>query len=356
MSHQVPVFTGDDASPEAVHATLDVLDVLDADLDLWVQDVSGHEAALRDWTVPDEVVETVDRADAVLFGAASGVHLPILYHLRFAYGGGMHGSVRPLRYLPGSASPLAEPDDLDCLLVRETRQGLYFAGEGDLADLQEAMADLVGQRHRTPVTAFEDGKFAARVVTEDYIRDLAGLACDRALARFDPPVRLTCATKANVLTETDGLFRDVVLDVTDSRAGVTVEHQHVDDTASRLLTDPGRYDVVVTPYLAGDLLSGVGAAAAGGLGTAPSGCYGANVAYFEPNHGTAPDVAGEGVVNPTGTLRSAAMLLDYLDEDAAATRLRKAIWGIYAAGEPLTPDQGGSASTDAFARAVAARC
>lgn len=355
MTHRIPVFEGDDASPEAVRATCDVLFDLDADLDLRVQDVAPHEAALRDWSVPDELRDPIDRADAVLFGSASEVHLPILYHLRFEYGGGMYGSVRPLRYLPGAASPLADPSDLDCLLVRETRQGLYFAGEGDLRGLQEAMPDLVGQRHGTPVTAFGDGKFAARVVTEDYVRDLAELACDLAVERFDPPVRLTCATKANVLTETDGLFRDVVLAAAADRDGVVVDHQHVDDTANRLLVDPGRYDAVVTPYFAGDLLSGVGAAAAGGLGTAPSGCYGADAAYFEPNHGTAPDVAGEGVVNPTGTMRSAAMLLDHLDERAAATRLREAIRDVYAAGEPLTPDQGGSASTGEFAAAVAAR-
>lgn len=356
MTHHVPVFEGDGASPEAVRATCDVLDRLDADLDLQVQDVTPYEAALCEWTVPDAVADPIDRADAVLFGAASEVHLPILYYLRFEYGGGMYGSVRPLRYLPGSASPLAAPADLDCILVRETRQGLYFAGEGDLADLQAAMPDLVGQRHGTPITAFGDGTFAARVVTDEDVRDLAEFTCDLAAASdYDLPVRLTCATKANVLTETDGLFRDVVLDVAEGRSGVAVEHQHVDDVGHRLLTDPERYDVILTPYFAGDLLSGVGAGAAGGLGVAPSGCYGAGAAYFEPNHGTAPDVAGEGVVNPTATMLSAAMLLEYLDEDGAATRLRDAISAVYAAGEPLTPDQGGTASTDEVASAVADR-
>lgn len=195
MTHRISLYVGDDTSPEAVRATCDVPD----DLDLRVQDVSAHEAALRDWTVTDGAVESVDRAVAVLFGAASEVHLPFLYHLRFAYGGGMSGSVRPFRHLPGSARPLTAPDDLDCLLARETRQGLYFAGEGDLVDLQTATADLVGQRHATPVTDFGDGAFAARVVTEDYTRDPAalteplsppGVASRRALSDLRRPDRL----------------------------------------------------------------------------------------------------------------------------------------------------------------------
>ena len=356
MTHDVCIFEGDGASPEAVSPTVDVLDRLDCDVAFRHPAVDGHEDELRAWEVPDEIVDAIEGADTVLFGAASDVHMPILYYLRFVYGGGMYGSVRPCSYLPGARSPLASPEALDVTLVRETRQGLYFAGEGDLSELQAAMPELTGQRHGTKVTEFGDGAFAARVVTDAYVRDLAAFTFELARAsRHADPVRVTCATKANVLTRTDGLFRDVVREVADAYDDVLLEHQHTDDVGYRLLADPGRYDVILAPYFAGDLLSGVGAGAVGGLGVAPTGCYGADAAYFEPAHGTAPDVAGEGVVNPTATMRSAAMLLEYLDERAAATRLREAIASVYEAGAPLTPDQGGSASTTEFAAAVERR-
>ncbi len=128
----------------------------------------------------------------------------------------------------------------------------------------------------------------------------------------------------------------------------------VDDCAHRLVRDPQRFDVLVLPNLYGDILSDAAAGLTGGLGVAASGCYGRDYAYFESAHGTAPDIAGQGIVNPTATLLSAAMMLEHLALNEQAADLRRAIDQVYADGRALTPDQGGAASTLDFCNAVVA--
>ena len=118
------------------------------------------------------------------------------------------------------------------------------------------------------------------------------------------------------------------------------------------MANPSQFDVVVMPNLYGDLLSDAAAGTIGGLGLAPSGCYGEHYAYFESAHGTAPDIAGRNIINPTATLLSAALMLEYLGWQDVADRLEAAITRIYAEGQVLTPDQGGSSSTTDFCRAV----
>jgi isocitrate/isopropylmalate dehydrogenase len=134
---------------------------------------------------------------------------------------------------------------------------------------------------------------------------------------------------------------------------VTFEVRIIDDLAHRLVAHAHELDVVLLPNLYGDILSDAAAALVGGLGLAPSGCYGERYAYFEPAHGTAPDIAGKNVINPTATLLSGALLLEYLGFAAEARRLEQSIDAIYADGRMLPPDQGGSTSTSDFCAAVA---
>src|SRR5262245_60486396 len=156
-----------------------------------------------------------------------------------------------------------------------------------------------------------------------------------------------------MLPQSDGLFRTVALDAARSYPDIAFESFIVDDFARRLVADPHALDVVVMPNLYGDILSDAAAGLVGGLGLAPSGCYGDDYAYFESVHGTAPDIAGRNVINPTATILSAAMMLDYLGLAEPARRLAAAVTRVYAAGEHLTVDQGGAASTTAFCEAVA---
>lgn len=354
---RICVFEGEDAAPEAVRPTVDLLEGLEPDLEFVHPTVEAHAEELASGRLPDELREEIETADTVLFGSARETYLPVIRYLRNEYGGGLPANVRPVRYLPGARSPLADPTGIDYAIVRENLQGLYFRAEGDLDELHASSLDL-GGANRAP-EELGDGTYAVRVASEANLRWLASFACELAEARAaertdDGTATLTCATKSNVLPETDGLFERVV-EETATGYDLRYEHLHADDLGQQLVIDPGRFDVIVTPNLAGDLLSDVGAGTVGGLGLAPSGCYGPEAAYFEPVHGTAPDIAGENVINPTATLLSAAMLLEYVDREEAADRLERAIAAVYADGEALTPDQGGSASTTEMVEAVADR-
>jgi isocitrate/isopropylmalate dehydrogenase len=156
-----------------------------------------------------------------------------------------------------------------------------------------------------------------------------------------------------MLARTDGLFRDVAQRVAGENQDIEFELLFVDDFANRLVGRPQQFDVVLLPNLYGDILSDAAAALAGGLGLAASGCYGSDFPYFEPVHGTAPDL-GRQQVNPTATILSAAMMLEYLGFGEVAQQLRTAVERVYACGGPLTADQGGTATTDGFRDAVAA--
>jgi isocitrate/isopropylmalate dehydrogenase len=198
-----------------------------------------------------------------------------------------------------------------------------------------------------------DGAYALRIVTEANVRRLGSIVSGFAETHFDHrPVTLTCATKSNILGGTDGLFDAVLEDAVADSGVVEFEHLHVDNAGAQMVGDPRRFDLVVTTNAPGDILSDVGVATVGGLGLAPSGVFGEDVAYFEPVHGTAPDIAGQGIINPTATILSAVMMLRYLGFADAANRLEGAVETVYAEGAVLTPDQGGSASTTEMVEAI----
>lgn len=163
---------------------------------------------------------------------------------------------------------------------------------------------------------------------------------------------VTIGVKDNVLRRCDGLFRDVALEVLKEYPDVKVETCIVDALFHRMVTNPRSLDVVLLPNLYGDILADGASGLIGGLGVAPSACIGDHYAYFEPVHGTAPDIEGKGIINPTATLLALAMALDYLGFSEAAGKLETAIEAAYVSGEALTPDQGGRAGTDDFCRAV----
>jgi isocitrate/isopropylmalate dehydrogenase len=285
-----------------------------------------------------------------LFGATSGASGAALFYLR--WGKQTYANVRPTRFRPGFSSPLADPDGIDFVIVRENLEDLYVSVEGDLAAL--APLELVSATQRTKVHELGAGRFAVKAITEAgserVIRFAFELARKRAAAGHEGKV--TVGAKTNMLPQTDGLFARIGRQVAEEYPDVTHESYIIDDLAHRLVGRPKSFDVVVMPNLYGDVLSDAAAALAGGLGLAPSGCYGDDYAYFESAHGTAPDIAGQGIVNPTATLLSAAMLVDHLGMAEQSARLEAAIDAAYADGSVLTPDQGGKASTTEFAEAV----
>ena len=342
---------GEDAAPEAVRPSVALVERLGLDIE-WLRPPVGQRGLdERGSAFPEEAREAIDRSDATLFGATSGPSAAALLYLR--WGRATYANVRPARYFPGCRSPLAHPEDVDLVIVRENLEDLYVGVEGDLGTL-----DGLGLRSltaRRPVAELAPGRFALKVITEvgcDRVARFAFELARRGRARGRPG-RVACATKHNMLPRSDGLFRERVERMARSFPDVPLECFIVDDFAQRLVTEPGRFDVVVLPNLYGDILSDLAGGVVGGLGLAPSGCYGDDYAYFESAHGTAPDLVGRDAINPTATLLSAAMMLDYLGFADAAARLEGAVVRTYAEGRALTRDQGGTASTGAFCEAVA---
>ncbi len=353
MTKRVVIIEGEDASPEAVRPTVDLVDRLQVEIE-WVRPPVGETALARGLAAfPDEARAAIDESDATLFGATSGKSVPALLYLR--WGRDTYANVRPSRFFPGCQSPLREPEGLDLVIVRENIEDLYIAAEGDVADL--APLGLTSRFSGKPVVEFQPGKYAIKVITEKGTERVARHAFELAQRRKKQghPGRLTCTSKYNVLSQTDGLFRDVTERVAADYPDVAFDTLIVDDFAHKLVKHSKAFDVIVIPNLYGDILSDAAAGLVGGLGVAPSGCYGADYAYFESVHGTAPDIAGKNIINPTATILSAAMMLDYLGFSEAAGTLERAVAETYAEGSVKTPDQGGTASTIEFCAAVASR-
>jgi isocitrate/isopropylmalate dehydrogenase len=341
---RVAVIPGDDAAPEAMSATLRVLRALDPPVDWDVLPVGAELARLPEAEREAFVNARIDAADTVLFGSTNGT-TPGILHMR--WGRGTYANVRPIRWRPGFRSPLARPEGIDYVIVRENLEDMYVGVMGAYADL--ARSGLVGPRARVPAT--RDARWAAKVITREGTERVARFACELALRRGR---KLTVSAKTNMLPTTDRWFCELVREVARGYPDLALEQFIVDDMAHRLVMRPHDLDVLLLPNLYGDLLSDEGAATIGGLGLAPSGCYGDGFAYFESAHGTAPDIAGRGWINPTATLLSAALLLEHVGLAEPARRLDAAISRVYAEGKRITRDQGGAASTEEFADGVIA--
>jgi 3-isopropylmalate dehydrogenase len=345
---KVVVLPGDDTAPETVYAALEVIRALEAGVDFvefppgeqWVRGETDKAAR-----------NAIDSSDSTLFGSTSGRTNAITY---LRWGKRTYANLRPCRYLKGFRSPLKDPDGIDFVIVRENLEDLYLGLEGPL----EALAPLHPHSRilRAELDTSQRGKYAIKVITEHNTRKIADFTCRLALRRKREgyPGKITCTSKYNMLREADGFFRQIVEETAAGYPELKYEQFIVDDFARRLVQSPQDFDVVVMPNLYGDILSDAAAGTIGGLGLAPSGCYGDDYAYFESVHGTAPDIKGMGIINPTATMLSAAMMLDYLGFSEKSRRFENAIRKVYGDGKILTPDQGGSARTADFTRAVIA--
>jgi len=348
---RVVVIEGEESAPEAVRPSVELIDRLGVDIE-WLHPPVGQRGLDECGSLfPDEARAAIDASDATLLGATSGKGAPALFYLR--WGKQTYANVRPSRYLPGCLSPLAHPEGIDFVIVRENLEDLYVGVEGDLKDLSPL--GLSSFTAGAPVSELAPGHFALKVITEAGSDRVARFAFELARTRkaHGRPGRVTCGTKHNMLPQSDGLFRQRVEKVAHQYPDIELQTFIIDDFARRLVAEPHSLDVVVLPNLYGDILSDAAAGLIGGLGLAASGCYGDDYAYFESAHGSAPDIAGQNVINPTATLLSATMMLDRLGFPEAARRLESAIGQVYADGRQVTRDQGGSATTTEFCAAIA---
>lgn len=326
MTYRICLIEGDGIGREVIPAGRRLLQATGLDWE-FVQAEAGWDCFRKHGTaLPEATAEAVAGAQATLFGAVSspseptpGYRSPIVA-LRRRFG--LFANLRPIRSLPVSASR----QGIDLLIVRENTEGLY------------------SDRERTE----GDTAIAERVITRAASERIARAAFELARRRRR---RVTVVHKANILRKTCGLFRRAALEVAQDFPDVQVADELVDACAMRLVSNPERYDVIVTTNLFGDILSDVAAALVGGLGVAPSGNLGGHIGIFEPVHGSAPDIAGRGIANPTATFLAAAMMLDFLGECDAAASIREAVDETLRGAE-LTPDLGGCATTESFTLAV----
>ena len=291
--------------------------------------------------MPPDGLDRLRGSDAILLGAVGRPDVPdhvslwgLLIPIRRAFR--QYVNLRPVRLLPGVVSPLRDvaPADLDLVVVRENNEGEYSEIGGRL--YQGTPDEL----------AVQQATFTRRG-TERVI----GYACDLAASRSG---RLTSATKSNGIIHTMPFWDEVFAEQLEAHPGLDADQLHIDALAAMLVLRPGRFDVIVASNLFGDILSDLVAAVAGSIGVAPS----ANLnperelpSMFEPVHGSAPDIAGQGIANPVGAIWSGAMLLEHLGEDEAAAAVMAAVERAMAAGA-RTRDLGGSASTNEVASAV----
>jgi isocitrate/isopropylmalate dehydrogenase len=342
------VLPGDDEAPQTVYAALEVIRALGPEIE-FVEFPTG-EHWVRGET--DKAARAaIDASDSTLFGSTSGKTTSINY---LRWGKQTFANVRPCRYMTGFKSPLAQPEGIDYVIVRENLEDLYLGLEGPLEAL--APLHLHSRILRADLDTSVRGKYAVKVITEKATRRVARFACELARKRkaAGHPGKLTCTSKYNMLRESDGFFRQLVEETAADYPDIKYEQFIVDDFARRIVQSSHSLDVVVMPNLYGDILSDAAAGTIGGLGLAPSGCYGDGYAYFESVHGTAPDILGMGIINPTATMLSATMMLEYLGFAEESRRFENAIRKVYGAGKTLTTDQGGSAKTTEFTAAVIA--
>ncbi|MWG35690.1 isocitrate/isopropylmalate dehydrogenase family protein [Halomarina oriensis] len=324
MSYDIAVVPGDGVGREVTPATVRVLESLDVPFSFTEYEAGDGTLAEAGEALPEVTSQGVESADATLFGAAGESAADVILPLRETVGS--FANVRPVRAYPGVD---ALQPETDLVFVRENTEGVYTGIEDEIT---EGVTTLT------------------RVVTDDASRRIAAFGFDYAEQRG---ADVTVAHKANVMRVTDGQFLDSVRAVGDER-GAEYDELLMDALAMHLVQRPADFDVVLCPNLAGDLLSDLAAGLVGGLGLLPSANVGTDNALFEPVHGSAPDIAGQGVANPAATMLSAALMLEWLGEDEAGRRVRDAVEGVLSDG-PRTPDLGGEAATEDVTEAVVER-
>jgi len=310
---KLAIVGGDGIGPEVVAEAVKVLDAVVPGVQKATYDLGARRFHATGELLPDSVLAELREYDAILLGAVGDPSVPsgvlergLLLRLRFELD--HHVNLRPGRLYPGVSSPLAGNPDIDFVVVREGTEGPY-AGNGG--------AIRAGTPNEIATEVSVNTAFGVRRVVQ--------YAFERALQRRK---HLTLVHKTNVLNFSGKLWSRIVAEVGEEYPDVEVAYQHVDAATIFMVTDPGRFDVIVTDNLFGDIITDLAAAVCGGIGLAASGNIDAtrtNPSMFEPVHGSAPDIAGQGIADPTAAIMSVALLLAHLGQDEAAARVDRAV-------------------------------
>ncbi|OFT62812.1 3-isopropylmalate dehydrogenase [Corynebacterium sp. HMSC05E07] len=311
---KLAVIGGDGIGPEVTAEALKVLRAVRDDVEVTDYDLGARRYLRNGELLTENDLASLREHDAILLGAigAPGEVAPgilergLLLKMRFALD--HHVNLRPAKLYPTSTSPLANPGQIDFVVVREGTEGLYCGNGGTLRE---------GTEHEVASEVSQNTRFGVERVVRD--------AFERAMGRRK---HVTLVHKTNVLVNAGGLWQRTVDEVAAEYPEVTVDYNHIDAATIYMVTDPARYDVIVTDNLFGDILTDLAGAVTGGIGLAASGnidASGKNPSMFEPVHGSAPDIAGQGSADPTAAILSAAMLLRHLGDEENAARVEEAV-------------------------------
>ena len=359
MSHQVTLIPGDGIGPEISDAMVKVVEATGVSIDWHVQEAGAHVMEADGTPLPERVLDSVRETGTAIKGpvttpVGSGFR-SVNVALRRAFD--LYACVRPCLSMPGDGSRY---DGVDLVIVRENTEDLYAGiefdegSEGAKQIMETVAAAGAG-------TIKPDSAISLKPISVSGSERIVRYAFD--YARKNGRHKVTAVHKANIMKCTDGLFLHTAEKVAAEYPDIEFNAKIVDATCMGLVQDPNDFDVLVLPNLYGDIVSDLCAGLVGGLGLAPGSNIGAEQAIFEATHGSAPDIAGQDIANPTAMILSAAMMLDHLGEKAAADNVRTAVRETLAAGEQVTADikraltgsTSGAVGTRAYGEAVAER-
>jgi len=330
-THTITLIPGDGIGPEVARATCEVIEAAGVKVTWETHNAGAEVAALRGTTLPDDVLESIRKNKVALKGP---IGTPIgkgfrSVHVTLRQALDLYANVRPVRSLPG-VEPRFEGTDM--VIVRENTEDLY-------AGLELMIMPGIAQ--------------SIKLITERGCTRIVEYAFDYAMRMGRK--RVTVVHKANIMKLSDGLLLEVFRRIAQKFPRIEPAEMIVDACAMQMVKNANKLDVVVTENLYGDILSDLGAGLCGGLGIVPGANIGEAGAVFEAVHGTAPDIAGQGIANPTALIQSAVMMLHHLGEGAAAQRIENAIIAVYREGSVKTGDLGGTATTRQFTDALCKR-
>ncbi len=331
MTHRITLLPGDGIGPEVVQATLTVLDATGVALEWDVHDKVGADA-MEEYGVPlpEPVVESIKANKIALKGPITtpvgkgfkSVNVQLRQKLD------LYASVRPCRTVPGIQTRF---ENVDLTIFRENTEGLYSGIEN--YDERLEVADSIARITR---------RGSSRIIRFCF-----------EYARRHRQRKVTLVHKANILKVTSGMFLQIGRDLAQEYPEIEFQDRIIDNMCMQLVVNPEKYQNIVTTNLFGDILSDLAAGLVGGLGVVAGANIGDDYAVFEAVHGSAPDIAGKGLANPTALIRSAEMMLRHLDETKAATAIQQALYDTFVEARCLTRDLGGSSSTMEYADCVA---
>ena len=328
MKHTITLIPGDGIGPEIIAATVRIIEATGVDIE-WETHILGAQAQEKfGTTLPESTIESIKRNKVALKGPQMTPigkgFTSVNVGLRKALD--LYANVRPIKALPNI--PCRYPD-LDLVVMRENTEDLY-------AGLEHVVVPGVVE--------------SLKIITEKASTRIAQYGFEYAKANGRKKV--TAVHKANIMKLSDGLFLECFYNVAKNFPDIESDDKIIDNCCMQLVMQPEQFDVLVMENLYGDIVSDLCAGLIGGLGLAPGANIGEQGAVFEAVHGSAPDIAGQGIANPTAILMSGIIMLRHIGEPDAADRVEKAMLEVFADGKTLTRDLGGTAKTNEFARAI----